>query len=445
MILTPRQEQARDLLNSQSQHILLDGGSRSGKTAVIVRNICVRALKAPKSRHGIVRFHFKDVKEAIGMDTLPKVMQLCFPDVRYTLNRSDWFMLLPNHAEVWLLGVDDKERTDKVLGKEFVTLFFNECSQIPYASRSVAMTRLAQRVIYELEGRERVMALKAYYDQNPPSKGHWGYQLFHLKRDPDSKRPLEHPEQFATMSMHPKDNEANLAPGYISQVLEALPARERRRFLDGAYGEVAPGALWSEEILDRWRVGGEEMPDLQRVVVAVDPSGSDEDDNADNDEIGIMVGALGVDGNGYLLEDLTLKAGPKTWGGVVAHAFDRHEADAIVGEVNYGGAMVKYVIETQPAEGRVRPFKMLTASRGKVVRAEPISALHERGKVRLVGRFSKLEEELCSFTTHGYVGEKSPNRADAFVWLMSELFPGMVKEKPKAKRVARPYAGSWQS
>lgn len=432
MKLTPKQIDANRMLGGRAKHCLLDGGSRSGKSLVLTRATLARAIKAPKSRHAILRFRFKHVKESIGMDTLPTVMARCFPNVPYELNKSDWFVTLPNKSEVWLGGLDDKERTEKILGKEFATIYLNECSQIPWASRNLAVTRLAQNVRYELEGEERALALKMYYDCNPPSKSHWSYQVFYLKRDPDSKRPLSDPHNYAQMTLNPRDNLDNLPADYLRE-LELLPSRLKRRFLDGLYGEVAPGALWTEEVLDKWRVTEGEIPDLQRIVVAVDPSGSDDEDNAENDEIGIMVGGLGTDGNGYLLEDLTLKAGPKTWGKVATDAFDRHDADLIVGEKNYGGAMVGYVIDTQPkVDGRRRPFKLLTASRGKAVRAEPISALFEQGKIRLVGNFTKLEDELCGFTDHGYTGERSPNRADAFVWLFSELFPGIVKEPVKS-------------
>jgi len=107
-----------------------------------------------------------------------------------------------------------------------------------------------------------------------------------------------------------------------------------------------------------------------------------------------------------------------------------------VAEINYGGAMVKQVIQT--ARPRT-PYKELRASRGKVVRAEPISSLVEAGKVRLVGYFPELEEELSGFTTGGYTGEGSPNRADAFVWAFAELFPGLVSER-KERKVVRQHA-----
>ena len=361
------------------------------------------------------------------MDTLPSVFEKCFPGVKYTLNKADWYFLLPNRAEIWLGGLDDKERTEKILGKEFATILLNECSQISWAARNLAVTRLAQKCEYEINGEKQTLALKMMYDCNPPSKAHWSYQVFYQHRNPEDKRPLADPANYAVMKINPIDNVANLPESYIDE-LKNQSGRMKRRFLEGEYGEVAPGALWMEETLDRWRVDGEELPDMQRIVVAVDPSGASDEDNKENDEIGICVAGLGVDGNAYLLEDLTCKAGPAVWGNVATTAYDRHMADIIIGEANYGGDMVRFVV--QSAKPGV-PFKKITASRGKAVRAEPIASLHEQGKIRFVGRFIALEEELCAMTTSGYVGMKSPNRADAFVWAVSELFPSIMRAEKK--------------
>jgi hypothetical protein len=202
--------------------------------------------------HAILRFRFNHCKESIGMDTLPAVMSKCFPQVPYTINKSDWFAQLPNKSEIWLGGLDDKERTEKILGKEYATLYLNEASQIPYNSRNLAVTRLAQRCIYRTDSGDRELALKMYYDCNPPGKGHWIYQMFYQHRDPETKQPLSQPENYVHMTMNPRDNAANLPADYIKE-LENLPARTRRRFLDGLYGEAAPGALWTEEMIESWR------------------------------------------------------------------------------------------------------------------------------------------------------------------------------------------------
>jgi hypothetical protein len=437
--LTEKQEQANALLQTGAKHILLDGGSRSGKTALFVRAICARAIKAPRSRHAILRFRFAHVKESIGMDTLPKIMRDCFPQVPCKINKSDWFLPLPNESEIWLGGIDDKERTEKILGKEFATILLNECSQIPYNSRNLIVTRLAQRCEYKHGADLRTLALRMYYDQNPPSKSHWAYQLFYLHRDPDSKQPITDAQDYAKMTLNPRDNIANLPSDYISS-LEKLPARLKRRFLDGLYGDAAPDALWTEEIIERWRATQEDLPRFLRIVIAIDPSGSGDEDNAANDEIGIVAVGLGIDGNAYLLEDSTVKGGPKVWGDVATSLYDRHMANLIVAETNFGGEMVRFVV--QASKPNV-PFKKLVASRGKSVRAEPVSVLHEQGKIRFAGTFPELEEELCGFTSRGYLGASSPNRADAFVWAISELFPGVARSEPKPKQEDEALPSGW--
>ena len=405
---------------------MLFGGSRSGKTFLLTRAIAVRALKAPNSRHCILRFRLGHIKQSIVLDTFPKVMKLCFPMVKYELNKSDLYARFPNGSECWFGGLDDKERVEKILGNEYATIYLNECSQIPWASRNVALTRLAQLVYQDIQGRDAIpLPLRMYYDENPPDKGHWTYRLFKLHQDPESKALLPDPDNYACMQMNPQDNEVNLGAEYI-QTLKSLSGRLQRRFLEGEFGELAPNALFKDEILDKWRVLDGQIPQMLRIIVAVDPSGSDDADNIENDAIGIVVAGLGIDGVAYVLEDLTCKCGPATWGKVATDAFERHQANSIVAETNYGGAMVRHVIHS--ARPRT-PFRQVTASRGKVVRAEPVSALMEDGKVRLVGIFRDLEDELTGFTTHGYTGANSPNRADALVWAISDLFPQLLQNR----------------
>src|SRR3990167_5480457 len=265
-----------------------------------------------------------------------------------------------------------------------------------------------------------------YYDCNPPSKAHWSYRLFVEGRDPETKQPLANANDYVCFQINPQDNLANLPEGYLG-TLGALSTRLQRRFLKGEFADATPNALFHEEGIDSWRVTDGKVPDMVRIAIGVDPSGSGDTDNAENDEIGIVVEGLGTDGNAYVIEDVSVKAGPATWGNVATTAYDRHEANVIVGEVNYGGAMVQHVIQT--ARPRT-PYKAVTATRGKHVRAEPFSALYEQGKIRHVGYFPELEDELCGFSTVGYTGARSPNRADALIWVFSDLFAGIVRPKP---------------
>lgn len=428
MKLTAKQQHAWAMLGGEQTHTMLFGGSRSGKTFLLVLAVVSRAIKAAKTRHAILRFRFNAVKASVVADTFPKVMETAFPDLRYELNKTDWYATLPNGSEIWFGGLDDKERTEKILGMEFATIYLNECSQIPYASVETALTRLAQKAEQEIGGTRSMLRTRAYYDCNPPSKAHWTYRIFKEKRHPDTRENLRRPDDYACIQINPGDNRANLAEGYIENNLASLSARGRRRFLDGEFADATPNALFSEEAIDRWRVTDGVVPDFVRVVVAVDPSGSGDEDNADNDAIGIVVAGLGTDGIAYVGPDLTVKAGPATWGKVATDAYENHDADAIVGETNFGGAMVEHVIKT------CRPrttFIKVTASRGKVQRAEPFSALYEQGKVRHVGYLRDLEDELMAFSTYGYTGEASPNRADAAIWALSALFPGIVKAPKK--------------
>lgn len=436
MKLTARQEEAQNVLSGPATHVMLYGGSRSGKTFLLVRSVLIRAIKAPKSRHAILRFRFNAVKQSIVFDTFPKVIETCFPGLQAPVSKSDWYAQLPNGSEIWFGGLDDKERTEKILGQEYATVYLNEASQIPWSSRNMALTRLAQKSVQVTDGSQ--LKPRMYYDCNPPPKSHWTYRVFHDRVDPETREGLVAPDDFAWFQLNPESNKENLSDGYLA-TLGAMSGRMQRRFLRGEFAEATPNALFADEVIDRWRTGPDKLPDLVRIVIGVDPSGSGDADNTDNDAIGIVVAGLGTDGIAYVLEDATVKAGPATWGRLAVSAYQRHEADAIVAEVNYGGAMVEQTIEVaRKAAGlRVVPFRPVTASRGKVVRAEPFSALYEEGKVRHAGVFPELEDELCAFSTLGYTGSGSPNRADALIWALSELFPGLMRKREPEKDAQR--------
>lgn len=394
----------------------------------MVRAIITRALKAPGSRHAMFRFRFNSIKASIIYDTLPKVVKTCFPGLweRCELNKTDWVFKLPNGSEVWFGGLDDKDRTEKILGQEFATVYFNECSQIPFSSVVMALSRLAQRT--------ENLRLKAYYDFNPPSKRHWTYLRFISKVNPDTKQPEKDPDNYQFHVINPIDNRENLAPEYLA-ILDALPEKARNRFLLGKFADDDDGSLWTDDLIGRnRRLGriGENIPDFLRVVVAVDPSGCSGEEDLRSDEVGIVVAALGTDNHGYLLEDLSGRYKPEQWGQIAVSAYHRHKADRVVAERNFGGAMVEMVIRT--ADPNI-PYQELTASRGKVVRAEPIAALYEQNKVHHIGYFPEIEEQLCAMSVSGYQGLKSPDRADALVWAFSELFPGMIRNPRERKKL----------
>lgn len=418
----PKKRAVNRLLGGPQRHTALVGGSRSGKTALLCRAILTRALRAEHSRHLIARFRFNAARQSIWLDTLPKVARTCFPGVRLQDQRQDGFIRLPNRSEIWIGGLDEKERVERILGNEYATLYFNECSQIPYGSVEIALTRLAQTT----DLRQR-----ALYDLNPIGKSHWTYRLFIEHIDPSSRISLIDPDDYQHAFLNPLDNAENLTPEYLAS-LANMPERRRRRFFDGVYSEEIEGALWTLELLERARCTPADVPKtLKRVIVAVDPSGTNGEEDKRSDDVGIIVAALGSDGHAYVLADLTCNLPPEGWGRRVVAAYERYGADAVVAERNFGGDMVRFVIQT--SSPTPVPVYMVSASRGKAIRAEPVSALYgdpEAGECRVhhvwdpsnpLADFGRLEDELLQFSTFGYQGTRSPNHADSLVWAITHL------------------------
>lgn len=212
------------------------------------------------------------------------------------------------------------------------------------------------------------------------------------------------------------DNAANLAPSALARLREKYEGtRLGRQELFAEILDDVPGALWTRDMVP---VGP--APAMQRVVVAVDPSGtSGAGDGAD--AIGIVVAGKGIDGRFYVLEDATCDLSPEGWGRRVVDRYRAFAADRIVAERNFGGDMVAAVIRMAD---RSAPVKLVTASRGKSVRAEPIAALYEQGRVTHAPGLEALEDQMMQMTPSGYVGEGSPDRLDAMVWALTELSDG---------------------
>ncbi|MDJ0513026.1 MAG: PBSX family phage terminase large subunit [Methyloceanibacter sp.] len=194
---------------------------------------------------------------------------------------------------------------------------------------------------------------------------------------------------------------------------------------EGDYEPMAVGAIWTRLMFHEHRKS--ELPvQLTRILVAVDPAVSSLEGS---NEHGIIVGGLGTDGRGYILEDGTCEGGPEKWSQRAVALFDKWQADGIVIEKNQGGDMCRHTLKTvRPG----LPIIEVHATRGKHVRAEPIAAHYAFGRVSHVGTFEELETQMCQVTAAGFEGEGSPDRCDALVWLLTHLFPGMThRTKPQ--------------
>jgi len=210
------------------------------------------------------------------------------------------------------------------------------------------------------------------------------------------------------------ENRENLAPAFFEQIVRQYEGtRLGRQELQAEILDDNPGALWTRAMIEESRIA-EAPVDFARVVVGVDPAVTSDEGSA---ETGIVVSALGTNGEYYVLDDRSLRASPRTWASAAITAYYSFQADRIIGEVNNGGDMIEALLRN--VDENVS-YKKVTATRGKQLRAEPIAGLYERGVVHHVGAFPALEDQCCEWVP----GEVSPDRLDALVWALTELSAG---------------------
>jgi phage terminase large subunit-like protein len=226
------------------------------------------------------------------------------------------------------------------------------------------------------------------------------------------------------------DNRAHLAPDYLDWMQNDYAGRTiGRQELDGELIEDVDGALWSRALIEQARLAGA-LPEMRRVVIGVDPPAGAA---ATSDACGIVVVGLGVDGRGHVLADASVRGlSPDGWARAVVQAAACWSADRIVAEANNGGAMIESVLRAVQTD---LPLALVHASHGKSARAEPVVALYENGRVAHAGVFPELEDELAGLTYDGrYEGPgRSPDRADALVWAVTELMLGKATPVPKVR------------
>jgi len=431
--LNPGQSRAmEETLTAGKRFCLIYGGSRSGKTALLVSCALDRALYAPGSRHLIVRKEGQAAKKAIAKGTLPEVWGMKFPDHAVPEWREQYgFFTLPNGSEIWIGGVNDALAMERILGNEYATIYVNEASEVRYDAYLMLRTRLAQ-VARTVDGGE--LPQRMYVDLNPTVTKHWTYQVWVNGIDPQDNKPIDR-ANYAHSVINPYDNKANLSGDMLAD-LEALPDRQRRRFLLGQYVSDDENALWRRSYFRRVYPDAEgQFPvKMRRIVVAIDPAVSN---HSGSDETGIIAVGLGVDGLGYVLADESGRFRPEEWARRAVSLYHSLDADRIIGEVNQGGDMVEATIRAHAPDV---PYRGVRASKGKVTRAEPVAALYERGKVLHMGEFPELEDQCCAVTV-GFSAQSSgwsPDRVDALVWAVMDLFPTLSRREAQGGPVPVP-------
>ena len=426
--------------NSNTYHLFYGGGG-SGKSFFIQYIILSRALRAPNSRHGIFRLTRASCEKTLFDKTLLEVVRSVFPsllnDPDFKINLSDMSVDLPNGSKIFYDGLDEN-RIQKVLGDEFQTIWLNECNEFSYKQVSILVGRLRGEAI-DMAGRP--IKNKMFFDCNPRSKKDWDYRAFVMGVNPDDNTLLENPDEWVMAKLNPLANIKNVGEDYVKNMNATMSESDKKRYIKGEWANDNPDALFKTAMFDdnRRPVKKDATVDgrleaagvvMRRIVVAVDPAVTN---NKNSDETGIIVAGLGADGRAYILEDASGKWSPDQWANKAYELYKKWDADRVVAERNQGGDMVASILRKAFTH---LPIKLVHASKGKVLRAEPVSAVYEQNNVSHVGSYPELEEQMCEFGMPGLT--KSPDRLDALVWALTELLKLKGGGPPSGVSFGRP-------
>ena len=229
------------------------------------------------------------------------------------------------------------------------------------------------------------------------------------------------------------ENRANLAASFFEEIVARYEGtRLGRQELHAEILDDVDGALWNRDMIESGRTST--LPTLRRIVVAIDPATTAKETSS---ETGIVACGVGEDGHAYVLEDRSMRGSPNEWASEAIASYHRLKADRIVAEANQGGDMVRHTLDTVE---RGVPIRLVHASRGKRVRAEPIAALYEQGKVHHLGMFADLEDQLCSWVPDR---SPSPDRLDALVWALTELVVDGARRAQTITPVSMEQSNPW--
>ena len=366
---------------------LLRGGRGSGKTRS-GSEFTIERAKAGYKRIALVGQTKGDVRDTMIEVGDSAILNCCRSDFRPDYEPSKRRLTFPNGCIAIAYSGDEP---DQLRGPQHDTAWVDELAKFKYPQETWDNLELGLR----LGGDPRVCVTTT------------------PRPIPIIKKLLADPSTV-DVQCSTYDNAANLADAFLERILARYEGtRLGRQELHGEVLDDNPNALWNRDAIDKLRV--RQHPDLIRVVVGVDPEATNTETSA---ETGIVAaGVATVDGklHGYILDDLSLRASPGVWASAVATGYHKHKADRVIGEVNNGGDMVEFTVKTVDPSVT---FKKVHASRGKQVRAEPVSALYEQGRIHHVGFFADLEDQLCEWVPGDAV---SPDRLDALVWAITEL------------------------
>ena len=370
---------------------LLLGGRGSGKTRSAAEWVRAEIEAGRRRQIGIIA-PTADTLRRICVEGVSGLLMTSPPWNRPSFEPSTRRVVYPGGGVVHLFSA---EEPDRLRGPNLDGLWIDELTSMANASECWDMAQMALRISGPKGDPPRVVITTT------------------PKPSPLLKAIITSPTTAVTRAKT-IDNAANLDASTLAYLHDKYGGtRLGRQEMDAELLEDAEGALWSRNLIDQCRIKRGDAPDMQRIVVAVDPPGASGKGSA---ECGIVVAGLGRDRYGYVLADLSGRYSPEQWARRVVEAYKGHKADKIVAEQNFGGAMVESTIRS--IDPNV-PIKMVVASRGKQVRAEPISSMYEQHRIHHAGEFAALEDQMTGWDPAK--SGPSPDRVDALVWALTEL------------------------
>jgi phage terminase large subunit-like protein len=386
------------------------GGRGSGKSHFFAEAAVERCMLEPGTRIVCVREVQKSLKESVKRLIEDKIIKL---DVGSHFKVKTDSIVTPGGGVILFQGMQD-HTAESIKSLEG----FN----IAWAEEAQTMT---SRSLEFLRPTIRTPNSELWFSWNPRNASDPVDQLLRGSTLPPGAKVVR--ANYADNPFFTDELEAERQYDYINK-----PDRYPHIWL-GEYEPTAVGAIWDRNNLANHRRS--EIPEMGRIVVAVDHATSTEEGA---NEHGIIVAGQGADSRGYVLDDLTTVGPPRHWAQTAIAAYDHYDADAIVIERNQGGDLVRHTLESIRKGIRIIE---VNATRGKHVRAEPISALYAMGRISHVGSFPELENQMCQMTAAGFEGEGSPDRVDALVWAFTQLFPKLVSRPPAKDRPTRANSG----
>lgn len=375
----------------------------------------------PKSKHGVFRNTLNTCRQLLFQGTFVEVMDLAWPgylqrpDV--TINKQESTITFHNGSVIYFRGLDEN-RTSRLRGSEFATIWLNECNEVrDYESITVLESSLNHSTPMLKQdgtpvlrnGQPLMIKPKLLFDCNPQLNSDWDAKAFKFLLNPASGLPHKRPERWREIKMDPEGNLENQAAGYLEGLYDSFDGMPgaMSTFILGEWRDDNPLAMFHPDRIKHELVTKD---DCRKVVVALDPTTTA---NATSDEAGIVVVGQLPDGRAAVLADYSIKGTPEMWAQRVVDAYDTFEADEIIYEQNQGGLMVESTIH---GIRRNLPCVPIHASKGKISRAGPVGIAYGKNRVVHAEVFKTLEQQMFDFEAVVDRRKCSPDRVDALVY-----------------------------